>query len=260
MKKYAYTLLLALAALPALADDDFGDDNGETKGLHWSYVRGLEYRLKAGFTVGGISPIPLPQEIRAINSYNPTMQIAVEADVVKWFERYGVLLGLRLENKAMKTDARVKNYGMEIYNDGDYVKGNWTGNVKTDAQLTYITVPVLALFKVTPRWELQAGGFVSYMTKGSFGGSVYEGYLRKDDPRGEKIPFTGKASATYDFDNELCHFQCGAEVGAMWRAYRHLYLYADLAWGVVPVFKSSFKTITFNMFPIYANLGFAYKF
>ena len=46
----------------------------------------------------------------------------------------------------------------------------------------------------------------------------------------------------------------------MWQAYRHLYLYADLAWGVIPVFKSSFKTITFNMFPIYANLGFAYKF
>ena len=205
-RTYPLLLLLLLAAVPAFAGDIYNE--GETKGLRWSYIRGLEYRLKAGFTVGGISPIPLPEEIRAINSYNPTMQIAVEADVVKWFDTKGLLLGIRLENKGMKTDARVKNYGMEIIDDGMKVKGNWTGNVKTDAQLTYLTVPVLALFKITPRWELQAGGFVSYLTKGEFGGSVYDGYLREGDPTGEKMIFSGDSYATYEFNNELRRFQC----------------------------------------------------
>ena len=34
-----------------------------------SLTKGLEYRLKAGFNIGGTSPLPLPAEIRKINSY-----------------------------------------------------------------------------------------------------------------------------------------------------------------------------------------------
>ena len=33
----------------------------------------FEYRIKAGFNIGGTLPIPLPAEIRKIESYSPTM-------------------------------------------------------------------------------------------------------------------------------------------------------------------------------------------
>ena len=106
-------ILLASFIIVSLASV-FANDDYPSKGLQWSYLRGLEYRLKAGFNIGGTSPLPLPQEIRKINSYDPTLQIAVEADVVKWFDKWGMLVGLRLENKGMKTDANVKNYGMKM--------------------------------------------------------------------------------------------------------------------------------------------------
>ena len=32
----------------------------------------FEYRIKAGFNIGGTLPIPLPAEIRKIESYSPT--------------------------------------------------------------------------------------------------------------------------------------------------------------------------------------------
>lgn len=237
-------------------------EEGETKVLRWSYLQGLEYRLKAGFNIGGTAPIPLPQEIREINSYDPTLQIAVEGDVVKWLDKkWGVLVGIRLENKGMKTDARVKNYKMKmIAEDGGKMEGYWTGNVTTEVQNSYLTIPVLALYKLSPRWEIQGGGFVSYQTKGHFSGHVYEGYLREGTPTGTKVVFEGNSIATYDFSNDLRSFQCGAQVGTQWRAYKHLSLYADVTWGFVPIFNSDFKTITFNMYPIYANIGFAYKF
>ncbi|MEG1586858.1 MAG: outer membrane beta-barrel protein, partial [Bacteroidales bacterium] len=159
------------------------------------------------------------------------------------------------------TDAHVKNYSMKmVANDGGLMEGYWTGNVTTEVQNSYLTFPIKALLKVSPRWEIQAGGFLSYQLKGSFTGYVYNGYLREGNPTGEKVVFEGESTASYDFSRDLRSFQCGAEIGAQWRAYRHLYLYADLSWGFVPVFKSSFETITFNMYPIYANLGFAYKF
>lgn len=237
-------------------------DQAETKGLRWSYLHGLEYRLKAGFNIGGIAPVPLPREIRQIDKYDPTLQISIEADGVKWFsEQAGLLVGIRLENKGMKTDAQVKNYKMKMVSeDGGKMEGYWTGNVTTEVANSYLTFPIAALYKVSPRWELKAGGFLSYQIKGHFSGHVYEGYLREGDPTGDKVIFEGDTKATYDFSNELRSFQCGAEIGASWRAYKHLYFYGDLTWGFVPVFKSNFETITFNMYPIYANLGFSYKF
>ena len=94
-----------------------------------------------------------------------------------------MLVGLRLENKGMKTDANVKNYGMKMTStDGKVIEGNWTGNVVTQVDNSYLTVPVLALYKLSRRWEVSVGAFLSYQMKGSFHGYVYEGYLREGNP------------------------------------------------------------------------------
>ena len=197
MKKVIFIISMVFVSFVSVfANDEFPP----SKGLQWSSIRGLEYRLKAGFNIGGTSPLPLPEEIREIKGYDPTMQIAVEADVVKWFNKWGLLVGLRLENKGMKTDARVKNYGMKMTStDGSVIEGNWTGNVNTQVDNSYLTVPVLALYKISKRWEVSAGAFFSYQTKGSFHGYVYDGYLREGDPTGEKVVFEDGAQATYDF-------------------------------------------------------------
>ena len=62
MKKNLY-ILLALACLCGTL----------------SAQRKFEYRVKAGFNVGGALPIPFPAEIRKIKSYNPTMAFSIEA-------------------------------------------------------------------------------------------------------------------------------------------------------------------------------------
>ena len=67
--------------------------------------------------------------------YNPTLAISIGGEVTKWFavqNKLGVIVGLRLENKAMTTNATVKNYGMEILGQGgERISGVWTGGVKT---------------------------------------------------------------------------------------------------------------------------------
>ena len=61
-----------------------------SKSILKSLTVGLEYRLKAGFNIGGTSPLPLPAEIRKINSYNPTTTFSIEGDVVKTFDKWGI--------------------------------------------------------------------------------------------------------------------------------------------------------------------------
>ncbi len=224
-----------------------------------STFRGLEYEVKAGFSIGGVSPIPLPAEIRAIESYNPTMLIAIEGNATKWFsKKWGAEVGIRFENKGMRTDARVKNYNMEMTaDDGGFMKGAWTGYVKTKVRNSYLTFPILATYKVSPRWIIKGGVFLSYMAEGEFSGSAYDGYIRNEDPTGEKINVT---EATYDFSSDLRNFAWGAQLSASWRAFKHLNVFADLTWGANDIFKKDFDVIQFNMYPIYLNMGFGYVF
>ena len=55
------------------------------QGIIWSSLRGLEYTVKAGINIGGTAPVPLPREIRAIDSYRPTLCVSIEGDIKKWF-------------------------------------------------------------------------------------------------------------------------------------------------------------------------------
>lgn len=255
MKKKITIILLCCLTISNLVIAQEERSNSILKSL----TMGLEYRLKAGFNIGGTSPIPLPVEIRQINSFNPTTAFSIEGDVVKTFNsKWGISAGIRLESKGMKTDATVKNYHMKmIASDGGEMEGQWTGGVTTTVKQSLLTIPVLAVYQVSKRWELELGPWFSYVTSGEFFGDAYDGYLRDGDPTGEKV---NVKSATYNFSDDLRHFQCGMQLGAQWRAFSHLNVTANLTWGVAPIFEKDFDTITFNMFPIYANFGFGYVF
>lgn len=255
-------LILILTCLLVTISTQAQKERNET--IIRSALYGLEYEIKAGFNIGGTLPIPFPAEIRSIDAYNPTLSISIEGNVTKWLgekHKWGIIVGLKMENKGMRTKADVKDYGMEIIGDGgEKVAGHWTGGVRTKVQNSYLTVPVLAVYKLTPRWNLKAGPYVSYLMDGDFSGHVYEGYLRENDPTGPKVEFTNGKVATYDFSSDLRKFQWGVQLGADWKAFKHLKVYADLNWGLNDVFKKDFNTITFDMYAVYLNVGFGYAF
>lgn len=262
MKKYSLIVGSMLACLfisfSAFAQSD------RNEAIIRSSLHGLEYQLKAGFNIGGITPIPIPAEIRSIDSYNPTVALSIGGEVTKWFgpeKNWGVVVGLNLDNKSMQTKATVKNYGMEIIgSSGERVSGVWTGGVKTKADNTYLALPVMAAYKIDNRWSVKAGPYVSYLLQGEFSGHVYDGYLRDGSPVGPKVEFKDGKIAAYDFSDEIRKFQWGAQLGAQWKAFNHLNVYADLTWGFNDIFKDDFNTVTFAMYPIYLNLGFGYTF
>ena len=258
MKRY----LLALTAAIITAGSCLYAQKNENQTLLNAALHGWEYEVRA--SIGGSSPLPLPAEIRSIDSYNPTLAIMLEGNAIKWFgaeKKWGLTTGLRLENKNMTTRATVKNYGMEIIgSDGNRLKGNWTGGVQTKVENTYFSIPVVALYQLNNRVSFSAGPFVSFATNRNFSGYVYDGYLREINPTGTKVEFSGDNRASYDFSDNLRKFQWGAQIGTEWKAFKHLIVYADLTWGLNDIFKKDFDTISFAMYPIYLNVGFGYAF
>ena len=47
-------------------------------------LHGWEYEIRAGVSIGGTSPLPLPVEIRSIDAYNPTLAFMLEGNAIKW--------------------------------------------------------------------------------------------------------------------------------------------------------------------------------
>lgn len=224
---------------------------------------GLEYEVNAGTSIGGASPLPLPTEIRHIDSYNPKLNLQIGATVTKWLDAdkvWGAAVGVRLESRGMETKARVKNYGMEILDNQKKLSGRWTGSVHTKYQSQQLVFPVTAVFRAHPRLKINLGPYLAYAFSNDFNGYVYDGYLREGNPTGDKYVFEDDSKASYDFGSELRHFQWGMQAGVAWTAYRHLLVNANLTWGCNDIFKSSFKTVSFNLYPIYLNVGFGYLF
>ena len=233
------------------------------KGIEKSILLGLEYEVKAGPNLGGASPLPLPAEIREINGYSPRLNLQLGGKVTKWMDvdkKWGMSVGIRFETKGMETKATVKNYGMEIYQDGKKLSGKWTGRVKTTYHTQQLAIPILAVYRINDRWKINLGPYLAYAFSNDFDGYVYDGYLREGDPTGNKVSFEGDSRATYDFGDDLRKFQWGFQGGASWQAFRRLCVNANLTWGCNDIFNKSFKTVSFNMYPIYLNVGFGYVF
>lgn len=260
IKNYICCAILALSAISGYAQTDRPGDIGKSVNL------GLEYEINAGINIGGASPLPLPAEIRKIDSYSPHLNLQIGTTVTKWFDKkdkegkWGISAGLRFETKGMETKATVKNYGMTIIQDGKKLSGKWTGHVQTKYHTQQLTVPITAVYRINSRWKVNFGPYLAYAFSNDFDGYVYDGYLREGDPTGNKISFEDGAQATYDFGDDLRKFQWGLQCGGALRVLNRLLVNANLTWGLNDIFNKSFKTVSFNMYPIYLNMGFSYIF
>lgn len=224
----------------------------------------IEYTSHIGINIGGTAPLPIPEEIREIKSYSPGVNPTIGMEVLYHFgndSRWGIASGLTIEKRGMSTGAEVKNYRTEIIGENNNkLRGNWTGNVHTEVENWYITLPLLAVYEINSRISVKGGAFLSYLADGSFSGYVNDGYLRKNDPTGDKIIFDSSTKGTYDFSESLSEISWGVQAAADYTATDHLKICARLTWGLNDIFEKDFSTISFSMYPIYLNIGLGYRF
>ncbi|MBR1544028.1 MAG: PorT family protein [Muribaculaceae bacterium] len=221
----------------------------------------LSLVARVGYSIGGTAPLPMPAEIRKLNSFTPQASISAGVDLVKnWNRKWGTLVGVRVENKGMREDANVKNYYMELTKGGESISGNFTGDEVTYVKQWMVTVPVLATLTVN-KVMLKCGPYASAVFNREFSGWAHNGYLRVDDPTGEKI-MIGEGPderGDYDFSENMRDVQLGVMLGADWHLSKRWGLYADISWGLTGVFKGDFKTIEQTLYPIYGTIGVTYR-
>lgn len=222
----------------------------------------LQLRVRAGYSIGGTSPVPLPETIRSIDAYRLTPSFMAGFDAqLPLSAKWGIIAGLHFENKAMDADATTKMYHMEVVKGSTKLEGLFTGHIRQQVTEWMFTLPVQATLQVGRNVILRGGPYMSLLLDKKFNGIASDGYLREGDPTGTKILMGSKEGewATYDFDDDMRNFQMGIGVGADWQVYKGFGVSADLNWGLTGIFKSGFKTVEQTLFPIYGTIGVFYR-
>lgn len=235
---------------------------GLAQGMATNLLDNLSYQARLGYNLGGTAPIGMPAEIRGLNSFDPKVNLLLGFDVCKQLNgNWGLMTGIHYENKGMKTDARVKNYHMQMRYGEQVIEGMFTGNVVTIVEQNLVTLPVLATYDVARNVRLKLGPYFSYVATHKFSGNAYDGYLREGDPTGQKVELGHDEGerGEYDFTNNLRKWQLGVDAGADWYLTQRLGVYADISWGLTPIFKSDFKTIEQKLYPLYGSVGIVYR-
>lgn len=258
MKKIYILLVLALSCFAAqdinAAKVRVGEKNAETSVPADRFV----FAAKAGFNLGGTAPMGLPAEIRSLNSFKPTFSFTIAGTAQYNFNnKWGLQSGVKFDIKGMQTDASVKNYQLVVSMDGSTIEGVFTGDVTTKVHNSYITIPLLAVYNISPRWDIKFGGYASFMVNGEFSGTAKNGYMRDGSPIGPRVD---GVDAVYDFSEDMRKVDAGVQVGVDFIPYKHLLISGDLTWGCLPLFKSDFTAMSFNMYNVYFNIGFGYVF
>lgn len=223
--------------------------------------KGWTFELRAGCNLGGVTPIPLPAEVRKIEHFNPRFNAQLELTATNWMQEHiGLSLGLRFEQMGMETKAQVKNYKMELINEGAVITGVWTGRVQTTFSASYLTLPLQMVYRFNDAIKFSAGTYFSWRFDGDFHGVVSDGHFRRGSSTGETIVFDKDTKSPYTFKDYLSPISVGIQLGGSARVYKNLLFFADMKYGLNGIFKKNFKTLSFAMHPFYLGTGFAYRF
>lgn len=224
---------------------------------------GLQLKARVGYNIGGTAPIGLPATIRSIEAYRLTPSVMAGADLqIPLHGNWGIMAGLRVENKAMDADVTTKAYHMEVVKNESKIEGLFTGHIRQEVTEWMLTLPVMATYQLGQKVSLKAGLYLSLLLGKDFSGIASDGYLRQGTPTGPKVYMGNKEGewSTYDFSDDMRSLQFGVTAGADWQLHEHFGLSADLNWGLTGIFKNNFETIEQSLYPLYGTIGLFWKF
>ncbi|MDR0429862.1 MAG: PorT family protein [Tannerellaceae bacterium] len=251
MKGYYTKIVLVLWALISI----------NSHGSAQNGFKRWEYKVFAGYNLGGTSPLPLPAEIRKINSWSPGFAATLAFHITRWISpEWGITSGLAIDLKGMSIDADVK-YMMTslVVGEGDNTgrfTGMFTGKNKTTTRNGYLVLPVLATYKPFEKWTFRLGGYFASQRDAKFEGNASNGYIRNGGPAGDRINIE---SATFDFSKNVRKVDAGLMASADRFFTNKLAVTGQLSWGLIPIFPSDFNGIPYKMYTIYFMTGIAYK-
>lgn len=248
LKKLSILALLVILVTATRAQEGFQSEK-------------LKHYATLGYNIGAAAPLGLPNTIRKIKSYSPlfTPSFGYEATYdlsSKWF----VGAGLRLDFKGMKVTDSVQYFRTEITvgnggSDDGVFEGDFTGTNATEANNTYLTMPIYGGYRAGA-WNVKLGMYFAVLLSSKFEGNVSDGYIRKGGSLGEKVLID---HATFDFGDKMRSYDIGLHAGVERELTERWQVNLTGQMGFVPLFPSSFKGVGYDLHNMFVTAGVSYR-
>ncbi|MDR2955052.1 MAG: PorT family protein [Prevotella sp.] len=252
--KQIYRIILAFSAFSILSLNLFSQAIDDKKTLDIS--------LALGFNIGATAPMPIPAQVRKVNSYNPKAnpQIGLYG-VYSINDVWGIGTGILLDWKGMRVTDEVKymHTSVILADGGERLTGYFVGKNMTNVSMSYLTVPIYGTYRFNDRWQVKLGIYAAKALSSKFDGNVSDGYIRIDTPTGQKQEIT-ENGASFDFSGDIRDSDFGLLAGGEFRLTNTIGFYGNLSWGLVPFFYSGSNPIEFTMRNIYGTIGITYRY
>ncbi len=252
-------IFIILAAFLVLGTSLKADDNPEKK-------KTLEWYFNLGLNMGGSMPVPLPAEVRKIDSYNPKINPRIGVNTIynlnnKWGISSELSLGIKGMRvtdhvKYMKTKVLVSEKGSQ---EQRQVEGYFVGKNMTNVNLQYLSLSVSGVYNFNEKWEVRAGIYAASILKSKFTGNVSDGYLRDGEPNGPIVTIEADNPATFDFSDNMRDFDAGFTFMGKYKISDRLGVFVGFDWGLTDIFYRDQNPIQFKMQNLYGSFGVSYR-
>lgn len=249
-------LFLSFILLSANIVAQIGDDK----------KKNLDWYLNLGINIGGSMPVPLPEEVRKIESYNPKINPHIGLlTVYNINNKWGIGTELSIGNKGMRVTDQVKYMHTKVLvsdknsQEKREVDGYFVGKNMTNISLQYLSLSVSGVYSFNEKWEARLGLYAASVGKTKFTGNVSDGYLRDGEPNGPMVVIEKDNPATFDFSDNMRDFDAGIIAGGKYNINDRIGATVNLNWGLTDIFYRDQNPINFKMQNIYATFGVSYK-
>jgi len=222
----------------------------------------IEWYATLGFNIGATAPIPIPEEVRAIENYNPKFNPHLGVNILyNLNSKWGIGAELSIDVKGMRVKDEVKYMHINFVPIGgdsktDRLEGYFVGKNMTDISNTYLTLSMYGNYNINTKWKVKLGGFAASTLKTKFRGDVSDGYLRISTPTGTKQKIILEE---FDFSQDIRDFDVGVMAGANYALTNRIGFYGNVSWGFASIFYSDFNPIQFQLRNIFGSLGITYR-
>lgn len=231
------------------------------KKIDWFFVGGLN--------IGATAPVPFPSSRVDIKGVTAKLNPQLGANVIYNInEKWGVGTGLTIDWKSMNVRTKVHDVyssitvptAIEGIPAGAVLYGHIQGRATTKTNMIYLTQPIYATYRFSPKWQIRLGGYISGTLKREFKGSVSDVRIIVDQINGNPVGGLEKdiPYATYNFSKNIRKFETGLLTGGEYRLNNNVGFYANFTWALNPYFSGE-NPVDFTTRNLFGNLGVTYR-
>jgi hypothetical protein len=208
-----------------------------------------------GADMGGAIPFPfsdIPKGSKGTPKLFPSLGLGYEKVIS---DKWGIGLEISYHVLSFSANAKVRSQEFFFNNHQDILY--FSGNTKTDVELRFLQIPLIAEYYLNPGWTILFGPYYSKIFEGTFNTNGTEGVISDNIQITDSASLPGVAEVKYNFNEYIDSWDAGVLIGFRYNISQKLFFWGNFNIGFKSIFRPDFDQIDYEMYQMRLNIGVA---